>query len=474
MPVRPVDLVNVERVVMARIETVPKPSIAMPDRRPEVPLERYRERLRTTSEVMARHGLDHLVVYGDRERAADLHHLTGIDPRFEEGILVLARDGSATVLLGNENRGRGDVSELGLRVRLFQELSPQGQVRDQPTQLETILGEAGLDSGCQVGVVGGKSFSAGFVGDPERSLAVPSYLADALRNVVGADHVRNAQQLFVHPEVGLRSINTAHEIAEAEYASAISSLAVHRAAAAITVGERADRLADMLSDGGVQRSVHPMVNFGERTRLGVVSPIDQRVELGDAFQVAFGLKGSLTCRSGIVANGPEDLEPATAEFFEALTLNYFDTVVAWYRAVRIGATGGEVHAAADTVRDDSLFRFSLNPGHTLGYEEWLESPFSPGNSTPLRSGLLLQGDIIPEYDGPTVGANIEDGVALADEELRASLAETYPEAYDRIQQRRDYLAEAIGVQLDASVLPLSNTPLWHAPYVLDQSRALTV
>lgn len=217
-----------------------------------------------------------------------------------------------------------------------------------------------------------------------------------------------------------------------------------------------------------------MVNFGAKTARGLSSPSDATARLGDAFQVAQGLKGSLTCRAGAIAASRSDLATDIGELYESLTLNYFDTLVAWYGALRVGATGGEVFAAADAARDGALFDFSLNPGHTLGFEEWLESPFVAADATPLNSGLLLQGDIIPVGHGPHVAVNIEDGVALADAGLRDRLAFAYPQLWARVEARRAYLADVLGVELDEAVLPLSGTPLWHAPYVLDSTRALTV
>ena len=42
-----------------------------------------------------------IVVYGDREHAANIHWLTGFDPRFEEAVLVIT-PGDALLLAGNE------------------------------------------------------------------------------------------------------------------------------------------------------------------------------------------------------------------------------------------------------------------------------------------------------------------------------------------------------------------------------------
>ncbi|WP_341358672.1 hypothetical protein V5H98_12970 [Georgenia sp. M64] len=458
---------------MARITQIPEPNIGLPTTRPYVPVTRFLERRSLAIEAMQRHGLEALVVYGDREHAGDLHFLTGVDPRFEEGVFILLRTGDATVLLGNENLGYAPDPELGIRVLLYQEFSPQGQFRHKPVQLADLLTSAGLERGVRTGVAGAKSLGVGFIADPAKAFGVPSYLVDTLRALVGEENLSNAQDMFVHPEHGLRTHNTVHEIAEAEYASAFNSASVNAATRGLGVGVRADELAGSLFDGGIAHSVHFMVNFGLKTARGLSSPTDQRAQKGDAYQIAQGLRGSLTCRSGMIAGSAADLNADVASFFEAATLNYFDTMLAWYGAVRIDATGGDVFAAADAARDPELFEFALNPGHTLGFEEWLHSPFEAGNTAKLASGVLLQGDIIPAAKGPHVGINIEDGLALADEALRDQFAGLYPEAQERVERRREYVREVIGLELDPSVLLLSNTPLWHAPYALDRSSALT-
>lgn len=458
---------------MANIAQIPAPKIGLPTTRPSVPVDRFNERIVLAVDSMRRASLDALVVYGDREHGGDLHFLTGVDPRFEEGIFVLTRDDKRTILLGNENLGYAPDPALGIGIELYQELSPQGQFRHRPVQLIDLLRATGLEPGVQTGIVGRKNLGTGFIADPAKAFGVPSYIVDTVRSLVGEASVVNAQELFVDPEHGLRSINTAHEIAEAEYAASFTSASVDNVTAGLAVGVRADELSARLFDGGIAHSVHFMVNFGLKTARGLSSPSNQRAELGDAYQVAQGLRGSLTCRSGMIARSAADLPEGTGSFYEAVVRNYFDTMLAWYGAVRIGATGGEVFATADKARDPELFEFSLNPGHTLGFEEWLHSPFDVGNTSTLRSGLLLQGDIIPSTTGPHIGVNIEDGLALADETLRQQIADLYPEANERIQQRRQYVRDVIGAEFDPSVLLLSNTPLWHAPYALDRSRALT-
>jgi hypothetical protein len=152
--------------------------------------------------------------------------------------------------------------------------------------------------------------------------------------------------------------------------------------------------------------------------------------------------------------------------------NYFDVVAAWYGALRLGVTGGQVFAAVERVRDAQRLAFAVNPGHTLHLDEWVHSPFEPGSSLPLHSGMALQMDIIPISQGPFCYANAEDGVVLADAALRGELALRWPGLWRRVQARREFMARSLGIRLDESVLPLSNIPAWLPPYALDLTRAM--
>jgi hypothetical protein len=104
-------------------------------------------------------------------------------------------------------------------------------------------------------------------------------------------------------------------------------------------------------------------------------------------------------------------------------------------------------------------------------EEWLCSPIGPNADACLRSGMILQIDIIPSRAG-YAGVSIEDTVALADESLRHELAQAYPELWQRIVTRHRYIRERLGIALPEAVLPLSNTVGYLRPWLLDKQRAL--
>jgi len=64
-------------------------------------------------------------------------------------------------------------------------------------------------------------------------------------------------------------------------------------------------------------------------------------------------------------------------------------------------------------------------------------------------------------------------VALADAELRAQVAAAYPGAWQRIQERRRFMADQLGIDLHPDVLPLSNLAGHLPPFLLRPDRAMT-
>ena len=135
-------------------------------------------------------------------------------------------------------------------------------------------------------------------------------------------------------------------------------------------------------------------------------------------------------------------------------------------ALHVGQVGGELQRVVDRHIGDPFFGVRLNPGHQLHLDEWVNSPVYAGSRVELRSGMALQCDIIPATGTRYFTTNIEDGVALADETLRAGLAAAYPAAWERIQARRRFMADALGIDLHPDVLPLSNLAGHLAPFLL--------
>jgi hypothetical protein len=217
-----------------------------------------------------------------------------------------------------------------------------------------------------------------------------------------------------------------------------------------------------------------MLTAGPRARFGLLSPGDRVIERGDPFTVAFGIWGALNCRAGFVADGPSDLPEAIEDYVERLVAPYFEAVVEWYEALHVGQLAGVLYDIVDRHLGDPFFGVTLNPGHQLHLDEWVNSPVFPGSRVELRSGMALQCDIIPATGTPYFTTNIEDGVALADAALRAELAAAYPGAWDRIQARRRFMTDVLGIDLHPDVLPLSNLAGHLPPFLLRPDRAMTL
>jgi hypothetical protein len=280
----------------------------------------------------------------------------------------------------------------------------------------------------------------------------------------------NATGVFVNPADGLRTTCEPEQIAQFEFASTRTSQGVRAVLEQLREGVEEQSLEPLLRGDGLPLSCHRMIGFGDKARRGLASPSHNRAKLGDPFTIGFGLVGALTCRTGCIAGGPEDLPAAQRAFFADLAANYFDVICTWYEHVRVGAAGSQVYCAVEARRAPGLYRFAVNPGHLLHLEEWVHSPFTPCDQCALRSGMALQMDIIPVSAGPFFCVNAEDGIVLADDDLRRELAERFPDCWGRMESRRRFMRQTLGLQLHESVLPLSNIPAWLPPYAMSPRR----
>ena len=230
----------------------------------------------------------------------------------------------------------------------------------------------------------------------------------------------------------------------------------------------------LLGWDGTPLSCHLMLTGGPRASLGLLSPGDRAIERGDRFTVAFGIWGALNCRAGFVVESEAELPVAIRDYVERLVGPYFEAVAEWYGALRIGQVGGALQAIVDRRLGDPFFGIFLNPGHQIHLDEWVNSPISPGSTIELRSGMAFQVDIIPATGTDYFTTNIEDGIALADGALRDEFAGRYPAAWARIQARRAFMADSLGIALHEDVLPFSNIPAYLPPFLLRPDRAMTM
>jgi hypothetical protein len=171
--------------------------------------------------------------------------------------------------------------------------------------------------------------------------------------------------------------------------------------------------------------------------------------------------------------GADELPNHIGDYVERLVAPYFETVVEWYEALHIGQTGAALQEIVDRGLGDPFFGIFLNPGHQIHLDEWVNTPIGPGSPIELRSGMALQADIIPATGTEYFTTNIEDGVALADERLRREFRTRYPGAWQRIQARRAFMKDVLGIELAPEVMPFSNIPGYLPPFLLSPGQVMT-
>ena len=445
------------------------PAYDLPAEQPSVPLSTYHSRLGAASAAAAAAGLDALLVYADREHFANLSYLTGYDPRFEESLLILTPGRAPVLLVGNEGEAYAKVVPPSVEVVLYQSFSLVNQDRSVSPRLGVVLGKAGLGDGVRrVGIAGWKWFSVAEADDPSSWVDAPSFIVDTLRSL-GCE-VSNATGLFTAPGSGLRLINDADQLACFEFAATHGSESMRRLLFGVRPGLTELSAFTLYQPIGLPLSYHPVLLSGERAALGLASASGRVLRLGDPMSASLGYWGSNIARGGFLAASPGELPSGACDYVERLVAPYFACAAEWYETIGIGVTGGELFEVARRHLSDPFFGVHLNPGHFIHLDEWPSSPVYEGSTVCLVSGMALQLDIIPATGTVYHTSNIEDGVALADAALRASLAARYPGMWQRVCARRAFMADVLGIRLRPEVLPLSNLagylpPLWLSPHL---------
>jgi len=426
---------------------------------PKTDATAYRARLTAARKCMEQRGFTHLIIYGDREHFANLTYLTGFDPRFEEAILILDRQHTPLLIVGNECEGYLPVSPLygtgQLRSERFQPFSLLNQPRDNSRLLRTIFADEGIDATAQVGCVGWKYFTEAEHPNAQYAIDLPAYLVDTLRELAGPTHVTNATAIFMNPRDGLRAICTAEEIAYFEYTNVLASAGLARMIHGLREGMTDFEVVQLGGVNGVPLACHITFATGANRALGLTGPTGEIIRRGEPLSANLAYWGSNSCRAGWVAASARDLPAAAQDYVDNFAGPYFAVMAEWFALMRIGTPGAQVSQLIADQLPYEQFGIFLNPGHLIHLDEWVSSPIYPGSDIPLQSGMVLQVDVIPA--SPVYGSTrVEDGIVLADATLRQQLADTYPACYTRCQQRRQFMQDVLGIDLPDEVLPLSN------------------
>jgi hypothetical protein len=441
------------------------PDFGVPLEAPRIPAATYEKRCR---DAYARAECDWLVVYADREHLANMAFLSGYDPRFEEALLLLGPRDERVLVVGNEGEACAPLAGLpGLDIALAQSMSLMGQDRSLKPNLAAVLREAGVSRGQTIGLVGWKYFEPAERDDASPGLFLPHYLVSMLSQIAGgAEALKEATPVLMHPATGLRSTIDADQIALHEWGAARASAAVWRIVAGTRLGPSEMEAASVMDYAGEVLSAHVMYATGDSQDpvIGLRSPGSRIANRGDGVAAGVGFWGGLSARAGLIAEHDEAFLKTAAA--------YFDGLIAWYEAVDIGVAGEAVFAAVTERLARGGLRSALNPGHLTGHDEWIHTPIRPGSPERIASGMPFQVDIIPTPMRAGWALNCEDGVVFADAALRAELKARHPAVVERIEARRRFVRDELGIPVKDSILPLSSTPLCLPPFWLAAGRLL--
>lgn len=419
---------------------------------------------------MAAEGFDALVIYADKEHGGNFEYLTGFIPRFEEGLLVLDSSGNATLVLGNENLKMANYSRIDNVLVHSPLFSLPNQPMDNEARLETIFETIGLAQKAKIGIVGWKMFTTKEA-DNAAYFDVPYFIVEALMACKKTEAIlENATHLFIRGDRGARTQNNANEIAHYEYGANLASSSMLQAMDAVGLEVSEAMLGNILNAEGQANTVVTIAATGQRFEYANFYPTHKVVKLGDPLSLTTAYKGGLSSRTGFVVENQAQLPVEQEDYLDRVAKPYYQAVVAWLETIKIGMSGTALYEAIEAAFPKATYHWHLNPGHLVSDEEWMASPIYQGSNEILKSGMILQIDIIPSVAGYT-GVSAEECVALADAALKQQIQTAYPDLWERIETRRAYIKEVLNISLSDDLLPMSNTVAYLRPFFLAKDSA---
>ncbi|KAF6608257.1 MULTISPECIES: Xaa-Pro peptidase family protein [unclassified Lactococcus] len=422
--------------------------------------------------IMAKEQYDALIIYADKEHGSNFEYFTGFIPRFEEGLIIIDKNDKATLVLGNENLKMSKHSRIEANLIHSPQFSLPNQPMDNEKSLTQIFKELELYKNKKIGLIGWKMFTTQNE-EPSELFDLPYFIVDAVKNSLSTDTIlTNAAQLLIGTK-GIRTINNANELAHYEYGANLASRCILNAMNQLKIGMKESEIGAILSDEGQAHSVITIAAAGERFKKANFYPSYKEINFGEPISMTTGFKGGLSSRTGFLVNEEKDLQDNQKHYLTDLVIPYYKGVVSWLENISIGMLGNDFYKMIDKNLPKAKYNWHLNPGHYVADEEWMASPFYKNSKVKIASGMIFQIDIIPSVEG-LAGVSAEECVAIADQSLKNELKNEYPELWQRIITRRNYLINELNINLSPDVLPLSNTVGYLRPFLLEKSKALKV
>ena len=422
---------------------------------PIITSEIYTERIKKALEK-CRGRYTHLVIYADREHFSNMEYFSGYDPRFEEALLILTVDDKPIIIVGDEGVGYAQKIPYDVDVIVYPPFSLPGQPRDKNVRLFDIFKTAGISDNSKVGLIGWKLFTEEDFENPEKQYDTPYFIFSELTKAVPGENISNATGILIGNDDGMRLVLEIEELVLCELASTKSSRNTYNILKNLREGMTEVEASSYLNIDGEPLCTHPMVSFGENLFLAVASPTHQKtLKHGELVGAGMAYRRSLCHKTSYFVDEYEELTEDAKRIFDT----YFKALIKWYESVKVGVTGGQVYSnVKEVVKDYGAMGIGLNPGHLIFTEEWTNSPFIEDNNTVLKSGMAIQCDFASSLPELNICIHEEDGIILADMELQAEIKRSYPKSYQRMINRRKFMIEELGINLDETVLPTSDIP----------------
>ena len=435
--------------------------------------EVYKRRKQLLDSRIQKLGLDYVVIYGDREHFANIEYFTKYDCRFEEGLFIVRQDGTSWLIVGNEGMPYSSIVPFEINRLYYGNFSLQGQPRYNTPILSQLLKEIGISKHSKVGIAGYKYYECGVDGVPEKCFDIPTYIYQSIEIVAGSENISDFTRELTSLPDGLRmKIRSANEIAFIEYQSVVAANTMRRLIRGVNEG-----MSEIEISANACADLRPNMAFanilvGERSvRLGLKSPDDfSMLKDGDPMTISFSTRGSMCARSGVAAHGYESLSNQQKKNFDHLYENYWKAVAAWYATIGLGTKGREIYSAVAEHIGSPEFGLGLNPGHSIGMDEWTNSPVSADSEIAIHNGTHIQCDIIASCASPMMNAICEDTVVIADIVLREQLQFQFPEVYDRIIARQNFMRNVLNIPIKDEVLPMSGLNAIMFPFMLSRKE----
>lgn len=456
-------------IIKKRINSLPNKIKKVDERNlPKILAEDYQKRINDLIDLGA-DKYTHYFIYGDREHYANIEYFTGIDPRFEESVLIISKGGKPTLIVGDEGCDYSKRIPYDIAIEVYHGFSLPQQPRRTKTVLQDILKKAGLNQESKVAVIGWKWFDPQDFTTEKEQFDIPYFIFNELLNVCSEDNLSNGTYLLQDNEIGLRTNLCAKELILAEVAGTKSANATLNVLQNLREGITELEASKYLMIDGDPINVHPNINFNKNYYYALASPMgDNELKKGDIVGAGMAYRRSLCHKVGFFVESEDQLEPERREKAMAMFYKYFESMKVWYESIKIGVTGGDVFDTVTQVMGDPVeFGISLNLGHVIHTDEWTNTPFYEGSQEKLHSGMLIQCDFTSSFPDSDIAVHAEDGIMIADEKMQHEIKKLSPESYERMIARRNFMKNELGINLAAEVLPTSDMAGVVFPFLAD-------